>query len=169
MAGARAGLSKAAYLNLSNEDRKDFWLDKLDFILQDSNLDSIQRVTILALRTEIRNMETGVFEFTDAIRNLALDAVDVFSEADFLATFTSFDYNALSSNSTPTCSWCPGELNAPPIGSSTGLTPLPDCNCSWFCGDGCYSNGLFDFNDCCVPTMDGCGFLGLQSCDGYNE
>lgn len=165
----RAGISKATFMGFSNEDKKAFWLGKFDFLLQDPNLDSAQQAIILALRTELRNMGTGVFEFTDAARAIALDAVDVFSEADFLATFVSLDYNTLSPYSSPTCSWCPDEINAAPPSSQTGMTALPDCDCSWSCSDdACYAHGLLDWNNCCIPTPTGCGFINVQSCDGYD-
>ncbi len=156
------------WIALTKEEQKQLWLDKLNFILNDSNLNSTQETYINSLIDEIESLGYNVFQMNQDIKDIALELVDEFSETDFIATFNLLKENELSGTNSPNCSWCASDISSTssPVGNG-----LEYCNCRWSCGDplASYSCTLQDDENCCIPTSTGCGFLWLYSCVGRDE
>lgn len=162
------GLSIDDWNSLSDQDKKQAWLDKLSYILNDENINDPQLTLIGELMDEIGASE--VYAMTSNIKEIALDLVSEFSETDFVATFTTLEYNSLSGTNTPTCSWCSADINSTTSAPGWTGTP-PTCNCRWTCGDPLASSSctLYENPNCCIPTSSGCGFLWLFSCIGHDQ
>lgn len=161
----RSGMTKEDFNNLPDQDRKQFWIDRMQVLLQEPAINNAQGTLLTNTISELQQMND--FKLTPNLANLGNQLRDAFSETDFLAIFVSIDNYTFTGTNTPICGYCHvvgGPVSLPTAG-------LPMCNCRWTCGEfpasenSCVnSSGM---QDCCNEQL-GCGFFGIQSCNGHD-
>lgn len=163
----RSGMTKADYLNLDEDSQRNFWISRLQDLLNEPAINSAQGTLVSNMITELQGM-TG-FTLTQNVADIANELADEFSETDFIAIFASVDNYTFSGTNTPTCSYC---SVSPPTGTWP-VAGLPQCNCRWTCGgseagpSSCVNSP--GQQDCCAQNYDGfCGFFGSQPCNGHD-
>lgn len=157
--------TKPQYLQLSPDDQKQLWVNKLQYILGQQRTNPTQTQLIQQLIQQIQGQTMGQFVMTNAINNIRLALIDACSETDYVQTFTTLEHHTWQGNDGTTCTYC---LQIP---TGTGsVAGLPDCNCDWSCGDplASYSCSALETANCCNMTTSGCGFLWSFSCTGLD-
>lgn len=162
---AGPNLTKAQYLQLSPDDQKQVWVDKLQYILGQQLTDATQTQLIQQLIQHLLAQSTGQFTMTNAMDAIRLDLIDACSETDYVQTFATLDYNTWQGNDGTTCTQC---IHIPT--GTGGVAGLPDCNCDWTCGDplASYSCSALESASCCNITTSGCGFIWAFPCIGLD-
>lgn len=163
-------LSKDDYLNLTNEFKKELWLNKIDYILSQP-ISSGQTQSLNNLKVHINNLNSNEFYLSGSIRQVGILLGYLFCENDFLNTFSSLDLNFISIESIPICQSCINDLITYVDEERRPGDELPWCNCRWNCSDpigGCNTCQAGKYKGCCHPRK-GCGFLWLQDCTGHDQ
>ena len=168
---AKSLASSQTLFNLTPEETKLLWLAKLEKVKQDPNINATQLGLVSNLITQLESMPKNVYKMNSTIQDLGISLAGQFSEADFNGAFTSLEPYSLSGVNTPICQICINRLQARITYNPTPTGGIPDCNCSWTCGDpiSSYSCTLRESPNCCIMTMTGCGFLFLNHCDGLDR
>lgn len=154
-------ISKTAYLALSETEKANQWLSKMNYLLNTQTLNTTQTGLIEDL---IDALETSPIDY-DGIDAAGLGLVGKFSETDFINSFATLEANTLTGTNTPTCTYC--SVAGGNLGASVASS-LDDCNCDWTCGDDFASSSCVN-PDCCEPTSSGCGFLWASPCSGNDS
>jgi hypothetical protein len=169
--------SKAKVLGLSANDQKDAWISRLESYRQ-LDLNNEQKVLLDALIADLKNLGDGEFYLSEDIKRDAVAMARIMPEQDFINLFTldnvSADLPVLVKQGS-VCSNCITDIQhyTPPSNLNQGGAAgdrRPDCNCRWTCSQQADHMLCDDGGDAVVSTdcnqQGGCGFFGLQTCDG---
>ena len=153
---------KAQYRALSEDARKELWIDKLSQI-QSLPLPDNQRTLIKALELTISKSEASFSFQNQEMKNVALELASIMPRVDFLRMFVLLDdYKPSTSSDKGICSECIKDLQNEDGRAKNFLEVRAGggaCNCKWTCssGGGCGTKN-------CDPHSLGCGWFWLQSC-----
>ncbi|MDX1911554.1 MAG: bacteriocin fulvocin C-related protein [Saprospiraceae bacterium] len=169
--------SKASLLGLSANDQKEAWITRLESYKQ-LDLREDQQNLVNALIADLKNLEEGKFYLSEDLKRDAIAIAQITPEQDFINLFTldnlSSGLPALVKQGSA-CLDCIYDIQqyTPSSNVNPGETAgdrRPDCNCRWTCSQQA-DNMLCDDGGSATVSTDcnqqgGCGFFGLQTCDG---
>jgi hypothetical protein len=120
-----------------------------------------ERIEVIIDEMEAQGIDT--FDLTEIMQDTGV-AIALNMEGDLSINLFATKDELLSSSSFPgPCSSCASDLASNP--TRNGDPEKPKCNYRWTCG----GPGSICTHEECEPTIRGCGFLFLQSCDERDE
>ena len=156
--GKNMDVIKDDYRRLSEDKKKELWVDKLHQI-QSQPLSPEQLTLVQELETEVTRNGSEFLMENEKIRAIGLRLAAITPRENFVQMFSSLeDYKYSGGSKTGVCNECIADMQTENVRNPLGTRSKP-CNCNWTCDS---VPGSSTSN--CEPTGSGCGFLWLSSC-----
>ncbi len=156
---------KEDFIALSDAERKNLWLGKVNQLLPQS-LPAAHQALILELKTEMLKPDCVFTSMEDnaKLTDIAARIASITPREDLIQMFERLeDYEYKGKfKGTQICQNCIDDLRTPRASAqeTTTRADLKDCNCRWGCDD-----TLGPPSSNCRPCRCGCGWFWLGTCD----
>lgn len=151
---------KSEFQKLPKDMQINVWKDKLQNLLSQD----LPKEHLALINQLMELLNSQVFDFSNQeMRAIAINLLKITPREDMVLMFEkiqNYEYKGQFIGK-EICSACIKDIETPPVSLKDSPNSLPRCNCYWTCLSSAGTGG-------CEATSDGCGFLGFQSCRGYN-